>query len=160
MRRRAVPIPWAASTAATLTDAERKRLAATWMRRSEAEYLALALKGAKTGPRLAIRNWGGPSSAALTLTKLFTQWKRVYAGVASQNLGGDPPRMLVTGRLEGSIDYLIAFENRGDGYTLQLTVREGSYEKLRELTLASPYAQSLEALGLSPANGTAPTSPT
>jgi hypothetical protein len=97
------------------------------------EWLAVALKGAKTGPRLAVRNWGGPSSAALTLTKLFTQWKRVYAGVTSQILEGEPPRMLVQGRVEGSLDYLIAFENRNEGYTLQLTVREGSYEKLRDL---------------------------
>ncbi len=42
MRRRTVPIPWDASTAAQLTDAERARLAATWMRRSEAEYLAVS----------------------------------------------------------------------------------------------------------------------
>lgn len=42
MRRRTVSIPWAASTASALTDAERARLAATWMRRSEAEYLAVS----------------------------------------------------------------------------------------------------------------------
>ena len=42
MRRRSVPIPWAETTAASLTDAERARLAATWMRRSEAEYLAVS----------------------------------------------------------------------------------------------------------------------
>jgi hypothetical protein len=42
MRRRSVPIPWAATGAATLTDAERKRLAGTWMRRAEAEYLAVS----------------------------------------------------------------------------------------------------------------------
>jgi hypothetical protein len=42
MRRRPVPIPWAETTAAQLTDAERARLAATWMRRSEAEYLAVS----------------------------------------------------------------------------------------------------------------------
>ncbi len=42
MRRRSVPIPWAASTADQLTAAERKRLAGTWMRRSEAEYLAVS----------------------------------------------------------------------------------------------------------------------
>lgn len=42
MRRRAVPIPWAASGADRLTDAERSRLAATWMRRAEAEYLAVS----------------------------------------------------------------------------------------------------------------------
>lgn len=42
MRRRSVPIPWAETTAAQLTDAERARLAATWMRRSEAEYLAVS----------------------------------------------------------------------------------------------------------------------
>ncbi|MEP6866125.1 MAG: ferritin-like domain-containing protein [Deltaproteobacteria bacterium] len=42
MRRRATPIPWADTTVAALTDAERARLAGTWMRRSEAEYLAVS----------------------------------------------------------------------------------------------------------------------
>jgi hypothetical protein len=42
MRRRVAPIPWAESTAASLAPAERARLAATWMRRSEAEYLAIS----------------------------------------------------------------------------------------------------------------------
>jgi hypothetical protein len=42
MRRRATPIPWAETTVAALTDAERARLAGTWMRRSEAEYLAVS----------------------------------------------------------------------------------------------------------------------
>ena len=42
MRRRSVPIPWDATTAGSLTDAEKKRLAGTWMRRAEAEYLAVS----------------------------------------------------------------------------------------------------------------------
>jgi hypothetical protein len=42
MRRRSVPIPWAETTAASLEPAERARLAATWSRRSEAEYLAIS----------------------------------------------------------------------------------------------------------------------
>jgi hypothetical protein len=42
MRRRSVPIPWDLTTADQLTDAERSRLAGTWMRRSEAEYLAVS----------------------------------------------------------------------------------------------------------------------
>jgi hypothetical protein len=42
MRRRSVSIPWGASTADQLTATERARLAATWMRRSEAEYLAVS----------------------------------------------------------------------------------------------------------------------
>ncbi len=42
MRRRLLPIPWTETTAARLTPAERARLAATWMRRSEAEYLAVS----------------------------------------------------------------------------------------------------------------------
>jgi hypothetical protein len=42
MRRRTVHIPWDQTTAGALTDAERARLAATWMRRSEAEYLAVS----------------------------------------------------------------------------------------------------------------------
>lgn len=42
MRRRSTPIPWSEHGAAALTDAERARLAGTWMRRSEAEYLAVS----------------------------------------------------------------------------------------------------------------------
>ncbi|HEY0253857.1 MAG TPA: ferritin-like domain-containing protein [Kofleriaceae bacterium] len=42
MRRRSVPIPWAATTVDQLQPAERARLAGTWMRRSEAEYLAVS----------------------------------------------------------------------------------------------------------------------
>jgi len=42
MRRRPVPIPWDKSTAASLAPAERARLAGTWMRRSQAEYLAVS----------------------------------------------------------------------------------------------------------------------
>lgn len=42
MKRRSVPIPWDQTGAALLTDAERKRLAGTWTRRSEAEYLAIS----------------------------------------------------------------------------------------------------------------------
>ena len=42
MRRRSVHIPWAETTADALNPAERARLAATWMRRSEAEYLAVS----------------------------------------------------------------------------------------------------------------------
>jgi len=42
MRRRSQPIPWEATTAAQLTEPERARLAATWTRRSEAEYLAIS----------------------------------------------------------------------------------------------------------------------
>src|SRR5215470_3732845 len=42
MRRRSTPIPWAATTAGTLTPPERARLTATWMRRAEAEYLAVS----------------------------------------------------------------------------------------------------------------------
>jgi hypothetical protein len=42
MRRRSVPIPWSATTVAALTEPERGRLAGTWMRRAEAEYLAVS----------------------------------------------------------------------------------------------------------------------
>src|SRR5690349_13682305 len=41
MRRRSVEVPWAQSTAASLTDAERLRLAETWTNRAKAEYLAV-----------------------------------------------------------------------------------------------------------------------
>jgi hypothetical protein len=42
MRRRSVPIPWAETTAGALAETERARLAGTWMRRAEAEYLAVS----------------------------------------------------------------------------------------------------------------------
>jgi len=42
MRRRAAPIPWDASGAGDLAPAERARLGATWLRRAEAEYLAVS----------------------------------------------------------------------------------------------------------------------
>ena len=42
MRRRTVSIPWDKTTVGQLTEPERNRLAATWMRRSEAEYLAVS----------------------------------------------------------------------------------------------------------------------
>src|SRR5690348_6926675 len=42
MRRRPAPIPWDKTTAAELAPAERGRLAGTWMRRSQAEYLAVS----------------------------------------------------------------------------------------------------------------------
>jgi hypothetical protein len=42
MRRRPVPIPWDKTTAAGLALEERARLAATWIRRSQAEYLAVS----------------------------------------------------------------------------------------------------------------------
>jgi hypothetical protein len=42
MRRRPAPIPWSDTTAAALAPAERARLAGTWMRRSQAEYLAVS----------------------------------------------------------------------------------------------------------------------
>lgn len=42
MRRRAVPVPWAETTAAALTPDERARLGETWTRRAAAEYLAVS----------------------------------------------------------------------------------------------------------------------
>ena len=42
MRRRPVPIPWEATGASHLTAPERARLAATWTRRAQAEYLAVS----------------------------------------------------------------------------------------------------------------------
>ncbi len=41
MRRRSVEVPWHETTAASLSDAERLRLAETWTNRARAEYLAV-----------------------------------------------------------------------------------------------------------------------
>jgi hypothetical protein len=42
MARRAAEVPWAASTAAQLSPAQRERAARTWRARAEAEYLAVS----------------------------------------------------------------------------------------------------------------------
>ncbi|MHC4931705.1 MAG: hypothetical protein ACYTGV_05890, partial [Planctomycetota bacterium] len=100
---------------------------------AEGELLFIALKGSKGGPRFLVKDWGGPSSAALTLLKVSGQWKKAYGNVSLKRLGDDPPCMLVRNRVPGSVDYLMAYENADRGYTLQLTVREGSFERLRDV---------------------------
>jgi len=100
----------------------------------EGVQLMLALKGNRSGPRFTFRNWGGPSSAALVLTRIFATWKRSYPNIqGGERVGDDPPRMLVRERVPGSVDYITAFEHRGEAYTLVLTVREGGYESYRPL---------------------------
>lgn len=42
MQKRHPPVPWEASTAASLTPAQRERAARTWRTRAEAEYLAVS----------------------------------------------------------------------------------------------------------------------
>ncbi len=100
----------------------------------EGVQLMLALKGNKSGPRFTFKSWGGPSSAALILTRIFATWKRSYPNIqGGERVGDDPPRMLVRERVPGSVDYIIAFEQRGEAYTLVLTVREGGFESYRPL---------------------------
>ena len=49
----------------------------------------------------------------LTLLKIGAQWKKTYGNVIVKRLGNDPPRLMATNRVPGSVDYLIAFGNAG-----------------------------------------------
>jgi hypothetical protein len=95
--------------------------------------LFLGLKGTRQGPRIRIVDEGGPTNASLVLLKIAGQWKKAYVGVVLKRIGIDPPALLAKNRKEGWVDYLIGFAARGRGYTLRLTVREGSFERFRSL---------------------------
>ena len=112
---------------------------------SAEDLLLLALKGSRSGPRLLVRDWGGPTGAALLLLRVSAQWKRAYGRITVTRLEGEPPRMLVKHRVPGSIDYITAFEAGGRGYTLMLTVREGAFEQYR--TVADQVAASVAFSG-------------
>lgn len=99
---------------------------------TEKVLLFVALKGARKGPRFRIEDMGTGLSPGLVLLKISGQWKKAYGGVNITKLGTDPDRMMIKNRREGWIDYFIAFENNGRGYTLQMTCREGSFEKFRD----------------------------
>lgn len=97
------------------------------------ELLFLGLKGTRKGPRIRILDEGGPTNANLVLLKVAGQWRKNYGGITQKRVGLDPPALLVKNRKEGWVDYLIAFAARSHGYTLRLAVREGSFERFREL---------------------------
>lgn len=109
------------------------------------ELLLIALKGSRRGPRMLVRDWGGPTGAGLLLLRVSAQWKRAYGRITVTRLEGEPPRMLVKHRVPGSIDYITAFEAGGRGYTLMLTVREGAFEQYR--TIADEVASSVAFSG-------------
>jgi hypothetical protein len=100
---------------------------------SEEELLFLGLKGTRQGPRIRIVDEGGPTNASLVLLKVAGQWRKAYGGIIQKRVGTDPPALLVKNRKEGWVDYLVAFAARSHGYTLRLSVREGSFERFKEL---------------------------
>jgi hypothetical protein len=100
---------------------------------TEEELLFLGLKGTRKGPRIRIVDEGGPTNASLVLLKVAGQWRKAYGSIAQKRVGIDPPALLVKNRKEGWVDYLIAFAARSHGYTMRLSVREGSFERFKEL---------------------------
>jgi len=99
----------------------------------EEELLFLGLKGTRQGPRIRIMDEGGPTNASLVLLKIAGQWRKAYIGVILKRIGTDPPALMAKNRREGWVDYIIGFAARGRGYTLRLTVREGSFERFQSL---------------------------
>ncbi len=100
---------------------------------TDEELLFLGLKGTRKGPRIRILDEGGPTNANLVLLKVAGQWRKSYGSITQKRVGTDPPALLVKNRKEGWVDYLIAFAARSHGYTMRLAVREGSFERFREL---------------------------
>ncbi|MHC4955704.1 MAG: hypothetical protein ACYTGZ_17775 [Planctomycetota bacterium] len=105
------------------------------------EILFVAPGGRKAGTRVLVKHWGGSSSASLVLAKVAAEWKRSYGGAVLKRLQGSPPRLLVKGRAGDSVDYFIGVANGDEGYTVRLIVREGSYERTRNI--ADEIAASL-----------------
>jgi hypothetical protein len=100
---------------------------------TEEELLFLGLRGTRKGPRIRIMDEGGPTNASLVLLKLAGQWRKAYGGIVIKRVGTNPPALMAKNRKEGWVDYLVGFAARGHGYTLRLTVREGSFERFKVL---------------------------
>ncbi|MHC4959017.1 MAG: hypothetical protein ACYTGN_11650 [Planctomycetota bacterium] len=112
---------------------------------SRRDLLYFALKGARTGPRFVITDHGAGLKASMVLLRIGAQWKKSYRSATVKRVGDNPPRLLVKNRIPGSVDYLIAFDNEDRGFTFQLTVREGSFEKFR--SVADEFAKSIAFTG-------------
>jgi hypothetical protein len=107
----------------------------------EEELLFLGLKGTRKGPRIVIMDEKGPTNANLVLHKIASQWRKAYGGISMKRTGLEPPALIVKNRREGWVDYLIAFAARSRGYTLRLSVREGSFERFK--SIADEMARSI-----------------
>jgi hypothetical protein len=111
---------------------------------SESELVALGHKG-QTSATLRIFEEGEQDNPALVLMSMQNQWKRDYTQAVFTRVGTNPPGLLVKGRKEGWIDYIVAFAALGHGFTLRLAVREGSYEQFR--AVADDVARSIVFMG-------------
>ncbi|MHC4163492.1 MAG: hypothetical protein ACYSUM_15295 [Planctomycetota bacterium] len=100
---------------------------------TEEELLFLGLKGTSKGPTIRIVDRGGPTNASLVLLKIAGQWRKAYGGISLKRVGTNPPALMAKNRKEGWVDYLIAFAAGNQGYTLSLSVREGSFERFKAL---------------------------
>jgi len=106
------------------------------------EVLVLGLGG---GPVIRLLDRGDVDNGNLIITSLATEWKRTYgAAMSVRKLDGAPPRILVTNRKPGWVDYAIALTAGGRGYALVLSVRKDSFEKYR--AVADAMAESAVSL--------------
>ncbi|MCZ6785537.1 MAG: hypothetical protein O7E54_00085 [Planctomycetota bacterium] len=94
------------------------------------EWLVLARTGGRSG-KLTFKRFREAANDNRVLGKYWVHLKKNYAGVSYQSMGDDPPRMLVRNRRPGYVEYVTAYENRGMGYVLVLTVKEAEFAKRR-----------------------------
>ncbi|MFB3065347.1 MAG: hypothetical protein ACE10D_02435 [Planctomycetota bacterium] len=92
-------------------------------------------------PALVLADRGYTTSKATVLAQLAGRLKKRHPQIKRRMLRGSPPRMLLKGRRDGSVDYVMAFKNGTNGYTLMLTVQEPEYDRFR--TFCDEVAQSL-----------------
>jgi len=111
----------------------------------EGEILALGHKGSSSTATLRVVPEGENDNPTLILITLQGQMKRDYATCSTERVGTEPPAMIVKGRKEGWVDYLIAFAAGGRGYTLRLAAREGAFDGFRPV--ADAMAGSLALMG-------------
>ncbi len=109
---------------------------------SEQEVIFLGLKGSRTGPAIRLLERGDVSNPNLVITSLATEWRQTYgSGLTVRKLKGAPPRIIVSNRKTGWMDYVVGLTAGGKGYALALSVRKGSFEKFR--AVADEVAKSI-----------------
>jgi hypothetical protein len=122
----------------------------------EGEILALGHKGSSATASIRVVDEGSNDNPTLVLLTIQGQMKRDYASATVERVGTDPPTLLVKGRKEGWVDYLIAFAAGGHGYTLRLASREGAFDEYRPVAdamakslvlVASPYREPTDLKG-------------
>ncbi|MHC4941133.1 MAG: hypothetical protein ACYTHK_19530 [Planctomycetota bacterium] len=94
------------------------------------ELVCIARRGKSGEPRLFVNRMTGSASATLALQQVARDWGVNFKKMKSEMLEGNPPRMVVRGREGDWIDYFVGAFDGDVGYTVRLTVRRGSFDKL------------------------------